>query len=93
MKREVITHMYRNSGESRLIDKVTGYMRILGFYKVTDTMDIIRDADNAKIGRFEVAEGFGPIVKLLSNLSNFKNTGNQTTVWVREDNGKIVEGP
>lgn len=90
MAREVITHMYRNSGDWRLIDKVTGYLRIWGFYKITDMTDIIREKDNAVIGRFEAVEGFGPLIKLLSKLSNFPNAGNRVTVNVRKDNGKIV---
>lgn len=90
MAREVITHMYRNSGDWRPIDKVTGCLRLWGFYKITDTTDIIRDKDNVVIGRFEAVEGFGPLVKLLSKLSDFPSSGNRTVVSVRKDNGKIV---
>lgn len=89
MAREVITHMYENSGESRLIDKITGWTRVLKLYKMTDTCDIIREKDNVVIGRFEVIEGFGPLVKFLSRVSDFPDGENKTVIRVRSDNGKI----
>lgn len=92
MAREVITHMYRNSGEFRLIDRIAGWMRIHRLYRITDMCDIIRDKDNAIIGRFEVVEGFGPLVKFLSRVSDFHDGDgcNKTVINVRSDNGKIV---
>lgn len=90
MAREVITHMYRNSGEFRLIDKIIRWMRIHKLYKITDMCDIIREKDNAVIGRFEVVEGFNPLVKFLSRASDFRDGCNKTVINVRSDNGKIV---
>ena len=93
MTREIITHMYCNSGSYRAIDKITGWLRAHGLYKLVDTIDIVDDNTGIAVGRFESIEGFGPLVKLLSALSDFRNSGNRTIVYTRNDTGKFKREP
>lgn len=74
MARGIITHMYWNSKRVRLIDKITGYARMFGLYKMTDACDIYSEDMSRVEGRYEVAQGFAPVVWLLSKLSDFPNT-------------------
>ena len=72
MARTIITHMYRNNREDfNLIDRITGELRMHGFYRMTDSVGIY-NKDGIEIGRYEVAEGFAPLVYVLSRLSNIR---------------------
>lgn len=89
MAKAIITHMYYNHEDANIIDRITGELRMRDVYRMTDSVGII-DKNGIEIGRYEAAEGFAPLVYVLSWLSNIRGKKWDREITITVDrNGKL----